>query len=241
MKARMMLYSLALTGFCSLTASAQTLSVAIVPAIASIPVIARLATAKKLPLPECDGEVVVHKNNAIVCAAPGIDWAAYAKLEIAPVEMVHRDSKRPLTEQEVAKLTNTLSESMQRRFAHPEAGTDTGLPTRTLMLRAKVVEVRRSNKALNIFTLAAIQAPVSFGGAAAHFELSDAASGQVLAQIDLSDRGQLYDALSSTRSLGHAQKALNRMPKQLDKNLRTLRSKSTAVQTAALQLSGSGK
>jgi hypothetical protein len=241
MKARTMIYILALMGFTSLAASAQSVSAVVVPAIASIPVIARLATAKKLPMPQCNGEVLVHKNNAIVCATPGIDWAAYGKIDIAPVEVVPQDSKRPLTEQEVARLTNTLSESLQRRFGHPEAGTASGAATRKLMLRAQVMEVRRTNKALNIFTMAVIQAPVSFGGASAHFEFSDAASGQVLAQIDLSDRGRLYDAFSSARTLGHAQKVLNRMPKQLDKNLKTLRSNSNALQTAVLKSPGSAK
>ena len=241
MKAHLMICTLALIGLDSLIASAQLPSAALVPAIASIPVIARLATDKKLPMPECHGEVLVHKSGEILCASPGIDWSAYGKIEIESVEVIPQDSKRPFTEQEIEKLRTALSESLHQRFGHPEVSGDAGAATRRLRLRAQVVEVRRSNKALNIFTLVAIQAPVSFGGASAHFELSDAASGEVLARIDLSRRGRIYDAFSSTRTLGHAQKALNRMPKQLDKDLQTLRGRAKETQSAGLWLPGSGQ
>jgi hypothetical protein len=233
-----MFHALALMGLSVLTASAQTPAVAVVPAIASIPVIARLATAKRLPMPACDGAVLVHKKNEIVCAVPGIDWSAYGKIEVAEVRVVSADAKRPLTDQEVRKLTNAFRQSLQRRFG---AGSDNRATARTLRIRAEVVNVSRTNTALNIFTLAAIQSPVSFGGTSTHFELSDGDSGLVLAKIDLSGRGRLYDAFSSTRTLGHAQKVLGRMPKQLDSDVKTLRRKSNAVETAALQSPGSLK
>jgi len=243
-KVRTIVHTLALMGFSALGASAQTTSAVIGPAMATIPIVARLATAKKLPLPECSGEIVVHKSNQIVCATPGIDWSAYGKVEVAAVEVASMDRKRPLTQQEAAKLTNILAESLEKRFGHPQGISGSGRATRTLMLRATVMDVRRTNKALNILALAAIQSPVSFGGASTHFELSDRENGQVLAQIDLSGRGRQYDALSSTRTLGHTQKALSRMPKQLDKNLQALRSRSNpsnAVASAALGAPGSGR
>jgi hypothetical protein len=242
MKVRVMVITLALMGFSA--ASAQTPSVVIVPALTSIPIVARLATAKKLPMPECRGKIVVHKNNEIVCATPGIDWSAYGKVEVASVEVASMDTNRPLTQQEVAKLTNTLMESLQKRFGHSQGSSESGPMTRKLMLRATITKVHRTNKALNIVTLATIQSPVSFGGASTHFELSDGENGQVLAQIDLSGRGRQYDAFSSTRTLGHTQKALSRMPKRLDKDLKTLRSNSNpsnAVQSATLQASGNGE
>jgi len=244
MKVRIMVHTLVLMGLSALTAWAQAPSVVIVPAMASIPVVARLATAKKLPMPECRGEIVVHKSNEIVCATLGVDWAAYGKVEVASVEVASIDAKRPLTEQEAAKLVNTLKESLEKRFGHLGGRSESGATTRKLMVRAIVTAVHRTNKTVNILTLAAIQSPVSFGGASTHFELSDGENGRVLAQIDLSGRGRQYDVFSSTRTLGHAQKALSRMPKQFDRDLKTLRSKSNplnAVQGAALQATGSGR
>jgi len=244
MKVRIMVQTLALMGFSVLTAWAQAPNVVIIPAMASIPVVTRLATNKRLPMPECRGEIVVHRRNEIVCATPGIDWAVYGKVEVASVEVASMDAKRPLTEQEATKLTNTLRESLEKRFGHSNGRSESGTRTRKLILRATVTEVHRTNKALNIFTLAAIQSPVSFGGASTQFELSDGENGRVLAQIDLSGRGRQYDVFSSTRTLGHTQKALSRMPKQFDRNLNSLRNKSNplnAAQDAALQVPGSGR
>jgi len=240
MKTRSMLYcTLSLFSFSVHIAFGQA-SAAVVPAIVSIPVVARLATSRRLPVPVCEGELLVHKKNEIVCATPGIDWSKYRKVEVSSVQVVPSDTRRPLTKQEVTKLADTLTESLQQRFAGAGIGTSSPAAAHTLKLRAEVVEVRRTNRALNIVTLAAIQAPVSFGGATAHFELTDTESGQIVARIDMSGRGRLYDVFSSTCRLGHAERSLTRMPKQLDRDMQTLRSNSNAIQ-AGLHLSASGR
>jgi hypothetical protein len=229
MKARMLL-AVALLGVSAGSASAQAPIVFIAPIVLSIPTIARLATDKKLPPAACSGELLVHKKDEIVCIMPGTNWSSYGSVEVASVEIVPADTRRPLTEKEMALLKTTLTNSLEKQFGTGEENTG----TRKLLLRARVFEVRRTNKTLNIVTLAAIQTQVSFGGASTHFELADGETGQTVAEIDISRRGRMYDLASGTCSLGHARKALSRTPKQLNKNLQSLRSK-PAIQTASIQ------
>ena len=215
--------------FGAIISSAQTASIVMIPAAITVPLLVRQTTDKRVFQPDCNLQMVVTNKNNFVCANSGIDWAAYSSVNVTSVGIDPMDLEKPLSGREVEELKAVLTGSLRQEFD------DTGKvrPGRTLNLRATATNVQRTNKALNIVSLVAIQAPLSFGGASTRIELSDSADGTVLAEMTVRRRGRTYDALSSVQSLGHARKSLNRTSKQAGKDLQMLRGKFNTVATAS--------
>jgi Protein of unknown function (DUF3313) len=215
-----------------------TLSAAQIFVVAPVAIVApaavRALTNKKAEVPACSWQVVTAKPNNFVCAKTDIDWQSYGRLEIAPVEVAPSNLKKDLSERQTEQLRDALTTSLHRRFQQME-GAETG---RTLVLRATVTNVELSNRAVNIVSLAAIQAPLSFGGATARIQLLDRDSGEPLAEMTVRGRGRAYDFIPSVQAVGHARKALTRAPKQLGKNLDALRAKFGPEQIATLAAGG---
>jgi hypothetical protein len=176
----------------------------------------------------CNGQVVVAKKNNFVCVKPGVDWSIYTRVALSSVEVAPTNLKKPLKEREVEKLKSAMTIALEKQFG-ATAGDDKG---KALSLKAQVTEVKRANVVLNVITLAAVQIPVSFGGASTHFELSDAQSGELLAEITMRGRGRIYEVIPSVQALGHTQKVLRREPKQIGKDIAAIRGRSGAVETA---------
>jgi hypothetical protein len=170
------------------------------------------ATPKVTASP-CNGQVVVAKKNNFVCVKPGVDWSNYTRVALSSVEVAPTNLKKPLKEREVEKLKSAMTIGLEKQFG-ATAGDDKG---KALRLKAQVTEVKRANVVLNVITLAAVQIPVSFGGASTHFELSDAQSGELLAEITMRGRGRIYEVIPSVQALGHTQKVLRREPKQISR------------------------
>jgi Protein of unknown function (DUF3313) len=202
-----------------MTASAASFAVTI-PAAVATPWVARFLTNKKMAEPDCNGQVVTARRNNFVCAKPGIDWQSYSRVVVGSVDISGSGLKKPLTGRQAEQLRQALANSLQRQF-----GASTDESGRALMIHATITGVERNNRIANAFGLAAVQAPVSFGGATTTFQLMDEDSGETLAEMTLHGRGRLYDAISGLKTAGHARKAVGRMPRQVGRNLETLRTK----------------
>jgi hypothetical protein len=164
----------------------------------------------------------------VVCANPDADWPSYRQIEVESISIAASNLKRPLSGRQVNLLKAALSKNLSKQFGEAES---TG---RTLKVRVTVSEVRRTLALLNIFTLAAIQAPVSFGGATAHFELIDGTDGGKVADVTLRGSGRLYEILPSVTTLGDSKSVLARATKQLGKEIEMLRqTHGTAAEVAA--------
>jgi hypothetical protein len=124
----------------------------------------------------------------------------------------------------VQVLKTALQNSLNKQFAKQSEGTGCG--ARLLKIRATITEVRRTNAILNAVTLAAIQTPVSFGGASAHFELIDGLEDAKVGEVILRGRGRIYEVFPSLMTLGDSKNVLSRAPRQVRKEIEMLRENS---------------
>jgi len=165
----------------------------------------------------------------IVCAEPGVDWSTYGSIEVESVGVVAANLKKPLSDHQLEILKISLQNSLDRQFAKKSRETDAR--ARQLRIRATITEVRRTNAILNVVTLAAIQAPVSFGGASAHFELIDGVDGGKVGDVTLRGSGRLYEVFQSVTTLGDSKNVLARASKQVGKEIEMLRDNSATRRT----------
>ncbi|MBV9268339.1 MAG: DUF3313 family protein [Acidobacteriaceae bacterium] len=165
----------------------------------------------------------------IVCANPQVDWSKFGHIEVESIGIAASNLKKPLSESQADLLKTALATALSKQFREAD---HSGC---TLKIRATVTEVRRTQPLLNVATLAAIQTPVSFGGATAHFELIDGAHGTKVADVTLRGSGRLYEILPSINTLGDSKKVLGRVSRQLSKEIQMLRQNSApaAVQVAS--------
>ena len=218
----------------ALIGRAQAPSAVMIPAAASLPILARLMTDKKIQPPPCTLQVVTEKRDNVVCADPNIDWSQYSHVEVGPVEVVPNHLRKPLSAVEIEQMRAALTASLTRQFSNSKAQEN----GRTLILRATITGIARSNRAVNVIGLAAIQTPLSFGGASTHFDLVDADNNRTVAELTISRRGRTYDAIPSVQSLGHAKKSLGRTPKQVNQDIQLLRNRFNATTVARARLDG---
>jgi hypothetical protein len=157
-------------------------------------------------------------NRNFVCADPGVDWSKFEQVEIDSIMISSTNLKKPLSERQMERLRATLAKALNTQFGARGHNGET-----SLRVRATVTEVRRTHAFLNVITLAAIQAPVSFGGATTHFELTDGSNGVKVADVTLRGSGRLYEILPSVTTLGDSKKVLGRASKQLGRDMEMLR------------------
>jgi hypothetical protein len=163
-----------------------------------------------------------------VCANPGVDWSRFGKVEVDSIVISPANLKKPLSERQVERLHAAFAKALNKQFG---ATVHNGEPA--LKVRATITEVRRTNAILNAITLAAIQAPVSFGGAVAHFELTDGSNGAKVADVTVRGSGRLYEIIPSVTTLGDAKKVVGRASKQLSRDIELLRDSFRPGETAS--------
>jgi hypothetical protein len=159
-----------------------------------------------------------HKNNT-VRVDPGVEWAAYGS--IVPMPAVYDPSKRgrKLTEKQEEKVRAAVDTSLEATF--PQAANRAG---RVLEVRPVITEVRRVLPWVNALSFAAVQAPVSYGGASVRYDLYDAETGVQVGEI-VSKRcaGPFniypWQLLQAFQPVGHASTILKRDSKMLRKDL----------------------
>jgi hypothetical protein len=166
-------------------------------------------------------------NRNFVCANPGVDWSKFGQVEIDSIMVTSANLKKPLNERQMERLRAALAKALNTQFGSPVHNGET-----SLRVRANITEVRRTNALLNVVTLAAIQVPVSFGGATTHFELTDGSNGVKVADVTLRGSGRLYDILPSVTTLGDSKKVLGRASKQLSRDVEMLRDNFGPVEAA---------
>jgi hypothetical protein len=169
----------------------------------------------------------------IVCTVPNVDWSTYGRLEIESVSMASANLKKPLSEHQVQFLKTALQNWLNKQFAKQSEATGRG--ARPLKIRATITEVRRTNAILNAVTLAAIQTPVSFGGASVHFELIDDLEDGKVCEVILRGSGRIYEVFPGPMTLGDSKNVLSRASRQVRKEIEMLRENSVTrpVQVAS--------
>lgn len=234
MKPLLKLQLVLLVAFGAVTTASGASVIVTIPAAVVTPWVARVATNKNFVQPACDWQVITAKKNNFVCAKTDVDWSRYEHIVVTSVDVAPANLKKPLTEKQTEQLRKALAASMTRQFGDAE----TGAAGHTLNVRATITGVERSNIALNIISLAAIQAPLSFGSATMNFELADGDSGETLAELTLRGRGRVYEVIPSVKAVGHAQKAAGRAPKQVGQDIDALRHRFGSVQEAEIRTTG---
>ena len=163
-----------------------------------------------------------------VCADPDVDWSRFGRVDIDSVVISPTNLKKPLSERQMERLHAAFAKALNKQFGTPVPN---GEPS--LKVRATITEVRRTNGVLNGITLAAIQTPVSFGGAATHFELTDGSNGVKVADVTVRGSGRLYEIIPSVTTLGDSKNVLGRASKQLSRDIEMLRDHFRAVEAAS--------
>ena len=159
-----------------------------------------------------------HKSN-LVRVDPAADWGAYQKYVIAPASYEPSNPAHTLKPGQLDKLRAVVDSSLRK--ALPET---TGSETRVLEVRPVITDVRRANPYVNAVSVAAIQAPVSYGGASLRLELVDAASGALIGEISskrCAGPWNIYpwQMLQAFEPVGHAATMLKRDARMLRKDL----------------------
>jgi hypothetical protein len=159
-----------------------------------------------------------HKSN-LVRVDPAAHWSAYQRFVFAPATYEPSDRRHSLKPGQRDKLLATVDSSLRK--AIPESTSSEG---RVLEVRPVITDVRRANPYVNAVSFAAIQAPVSYGGASLRFEMVDAASGALVGEV-LSKRSAApwnvypWQMLEAFRPVGHASTILKRDARMLRKDL----------------------
>ena len=162
-----------------------------------------------------------HKSNTVK-VDPDVKWTGFGS--IVPMPAVYDPSKpgRKLTEKQEEKVRAAVDASLEATF--PQAANRAG---RVLEVRPVITEVRRALPWVNALSFAAVQAPVSYGGASVRYELYDAETGAQVGEI-VSKRcaGPFniypWQLLQAFQPVAHASTILKRDSKMLRKDLRRI-------------------
>ncbi len=159
-----------------------------------------------------------HKSN-LVRVDPAADWNSYQRFVFAPATYEPSDQRHSLKPGQRDNLLATVDSSLRK--AIPES---TGSEGRVLEVRPVITDVRRANPYVNAVSFAAIQAPVSYGGASLRFDLVDAASGALIGEVSSKRSAAPWNVypwqiLEAFQPVGHASTILKRDARMLRKDL----------------------
>jgi hypothetical protein len=162
-----------------------------------------------------------HKSN-LVRVDPAANWGGYQKYVIAPASYEPSNPAHTLKPAQLDKLRAAVDSSLRK--ALPETA-DSG--SRVLEVRPVITDARRANPYINALSFAAIQAPISYGGASLRLELVDAASGTLIGEISstrCAGPWNIYpwQMLQAFEPVGHASTMLKRDARMLRKDLERL-------------------
>jgi hypothetical protein len=139
----------------------------------------RAQNAEPNTLPSAAGYQTVDKHASnLILVNPHAAWGAYTAYRITPAVYEPAGSGHLLKAGEIRRLTSIVDTSLQRKFDHPAEAEG-----RVLEVRPIITSFKRTNTLLNVVSFAAIQAPISFGGASVRYELVDGKSGEQVGVI----------------------------------------------------------
>lgn len=162
-----------------------------------------------------------HASN-LIRVDTHANWAGYQRFRLASAVYQPSSSRHPLNPDEMRRLQTAVDRSLQRTF---RASTTADGPV--LEVRPVITGLRRTNTLLNVLGFAAIQAPISFGGASIRCELFDTESGERIGVISCERAARPWNvypwnALYNFQALGQGSVILKSDSKRLRKDLQRL-------------------
>jgi hypothetical protein len=181
------------------------------------------ASTPTSPAPAADSFQTVDKHASnLIRVDPHANWAGYRRFRLTSAVYQPSSSRHPLKPDEMRRVQTTVDRSLQKAFQ-----TFTGAEGPVLEVRPVITGVRRTNTFLNVLGFAAIQAPISFGGASIRYELFDTESGERIGVISCERAARPWNvypwnALYNFQTLGQGSVILKSDSKRLRKDLQRL-------------------
>lgn len=168
---------------------------------------------------ERDWQTMQKQKSNTVRVNPRTEWAGYGSIVLRPAVYEPAKAGRKLTAKQEASVRAAVDNSLRAVF--PEAGNRGG---KTLAVQPVILEVRRANPWVNVVSFAAVQAPVSYGGATVRYELVDADTNTPVGEIASKRCAGPWNVypwqmLQAFQPVGHAASILKRDAKMLRKDL----------------------
>lgn len=172
--------------------------------------------------PTCFLTVSKRPSN-LVRVDPQVDWGRFRSYRVLPATYQPIADRRPLSSSEALKVRATVDRSLQSNLKSTLADDGSVLEVRPI-----VTAVKRTNTLLNVLGFAAIQAPVSFGGATVHYELFDGQTGRQIGDVTLQRHARPWNVypwnvLHNFEALGQASIILRSDSGRLRKDIDRLR------------------
>jgi hypothetical protein len=155
-----------------------------------------------------------------------VNWGTYKAYRFTPAVYEPVSSRHLLKPNEVRKVEASVDRSL-----HQKLGATTEVDGAVLEVRPVITSFRRTNTLLNLIGFAAIQAPISFGGASVRYELVDAGTGAEIGVITCKRNARPWNvypwnALYNFEALGQGSVILKSDSATLRKDLRLLSKRS---------------
>ena len=170
--------------------------------------------------------ILVDKSSSnYVCVELTIDWNKYQTYQIEPSSYVPASSQGVLKPKDAEKLTAYFDSKIQASYKNVASGAG-----ETLKIKPVIVGVKRSIPVLNLVGFLLVPFPISYGGAAVHYDLIDGDSGDVIGVVNGVRGGRPWNGLQSLSALGHGRVVLNGDAKRLKRDTDNLAKISTMAQ-----------
>jgi len=173
--------------------------------------------------PATDSFKTVNKRASnLIRVNPQANWGSYGAYRLAPATYEPSGSKHLLEAWEVRRLEDVLDGSLGKTFKKQTAGEGPALEVRPIL-----TDFKRTNTLLNVIGFAAIQAPISFGGASVRYELVDAASGDQIGVVSCQRNARPWNVypwnvVQNFETLGQGSVILKSDSRRLRKDLELL-------------------
>jgi hypothetical protein len=151
--------------------------------------------------------VTKHGKHLMIRLNSDANLSMYNKIMVGTVS--YTGPVKKLRSQESQKLATLLRDSLTKALSAAKLSPGSSA-TKSLTLNAQITDVKRVHPWVNVVTMAAVFAPLDFGGANVTAWLIDQQKGQIVAQIETVGCGQIYEAFPSLQSLGQAKLALKK-------------------------------
>lgn len=162
-----------------------------------------------------------HASN-LIRVSPHANWGIYRKYRLTPAVYEPSGCKHDLKPDEIRKLKTIVDRSLQMTFRKTIEAEGA-----VLEVRPVITSVKRTNTLLNAVGFVAIQAPISFGGAAVRYELLDGESGDPVGVISCRRNARPWNVypwnlLQNFEALGQGSVILKSDSRRLRKDLNRL-------------------
>lgn len=155
---------------------------------------------------------------------PNIDWKAYDRILLEPVEIYLHSKKEERrsgavdtkTLKQMAEKFHDIVDTELKDYYYLTDASD----EKVLRIRSAVTDVKLSSPWLNILAVFSVMVPVHFGGASMEAEFLDGATGEAIGAVVARGRGSLLQVMPGDLvSRGHAVGTFKRWAKLLRKSL----------------------